>query len=372
MTPKRNCRNAELVWLTVVIFCRFAIHQHWTLAADVEEKRPAWPKVSGAVFALRNTHFSTPKIARDAKGRELMAFECAPRGPAHVGRDFDLLCDGGSFLMKDAGHWIGSQVSKAGSFTLELMMRPRKATPSERGVVLAFCDDNGEDVSVLQDQTGLRIQFGTAEPVALFTPISETSVHLLIACDSEKWTAYRDGLPIQTGLAPAGTAAWGSRNLVIGSACSGKDPWLGRVEAIAVFAKALTADEAKVEATTSHGLIAGRKPARTLHFRGTLLKQANTSDVVQIRPYTRSLTAVEYKIDKLIAGEWKEPTITVYHWMILDGKRLPIADRLPGAVVEMSVENLDDHPQLESFRRDDIEGDISAELFYRETEIAPR
>jgi hypothetical protein len=74
-------------------------------------------------------------------------------------------------------------------------------------------------------------------------------------------------------------------------------------------------------------------------------------------------------VDQVLAGQWTQPTILVYHWMIMDNERLPIADRQPGAQVELSVEPLEQHPQLESNRRDDLaDSDIDVELFYCESE----
>lgn len=360
--------NDGVIWMGLTIFCHFTIGGLALNAADTDaEKISDWPKAAGAVFALRNTHFSTPRITLDSKGRDLMAFECAPRGHAHIGRFYDLVCDGGSFLMKDVGQWIGAQIEKSGAFTLEIMLKPTEFSPTKRGVVLAYCDEKGEEVAIYQDQKGLAFRLGNAEPFQLFAPANNTPVHLLIACDKEKWTAYRDGLPVCSGLLPAGMPVWSTRNLMIGSTGSGSDAWRGRVEDIAVFSRALSAAEAKNEAAASRALQTDRKPASALRFKGTLLRQAITSDVAQIRPYTRSLSAAEYKIEKVLEGNWKEPTVTVFHWMILDGKRLPIADRKPGEVVELRVENLSEHQQLESCRRDEIEGDVGAEFFYQET-----
>ncbi|MEI7902362.1 MAG: hypothetical protein WCK89_19095, partial [bacterium] len=39
------------------------------LAAGEPAASQAWPKAPGAVFALGNAHFATPRVARDAKGR---------------------------------------------------------------------------------------------------------------------------------------------------------------------------------------------------------------------------------------------------------------------------------------------------------------
>lgn len=333
---------------------------------------PEWPSVPGAVFALRNASVTTPVVAFDAKGRALIAFNCAPRGRGLFGRFHELVCDDGSFHARDAGPWIGLQVAKSAAFTLEVTLTPAPAPPKSLGVVLAYGDDAGEDAALLQDKNGLSLRLGGTQPIVLFAPEAGKSVHVLIACGNDKWVAYRDGQPVHSGPLAASASAWGTRQFVMGANWSGADPWHGRMEGIAVFPKALTAGEAAGEAAAIRALQAGRKPATTVRFQGTLVRQAKTSALEDIRPYTRSLTAAEYKIKRVLAGEWNQPDITVLHWMIMDGKRLPIADRKLGTEVELSVERLEEHPQLESCRRDEItEGDIAADLFYCESETDP-
>ena len=46
----------------------------------VAAQAPEWPKVPGAVFALRDGNPVIPVVAFDVKGRDLMAFNCAARG----------------------------------------------------------------------------------------------------------------------------------------------------------------------------------------------------------------------------------------------------------------------------------------------------
>jgi hypothetical protein len=331
----------------------------------------AWPSVPGAVFALRTTDIAVPVIAFDAKGRDLMAFSCATRGRALFGRFYELVCDGGSFYARDAGTWIGQQVATSGAFTLEATITPAEAAGKVPGVVLAYGNDQGEDVALLQDQTGLRLRLQGAQPMAVFPVEAGASVHVLVAVGGGKWAAYRDGQPVRSGSLAGAIPAWRTRELVVGSGWSGAETWRGRIEGVAVFSRALTAPEAAKEAAAIKTLQAGRKPAASVKFRGTLVRQAKTSALEQIRPYTRSLTAAEYKVEQVLAGEWKDPTITVLHWMIMDGKRLPIADRQPGAAVVLKVDRLEDHPQLESCRRDEMEGDLALDLFYCESEEQP-
>ena len=365
MTRSMRRRNSGTHLLALAAGLWLGVTPHPAVAAQA----PEWPKVPGAVFALRNGNPVTPVVAFDAKGRDLMAFNSAARGRGLLGRFHELFCDGGSFVATDAGTWIGMQVGKSGTFTLEATLTSAEAPPKTPGVVLAYADDKGEDAALLHDKNGLSLRLGGSQTITLFAPDVGKPVHVLIACGKEKWAAYRDGKPSGSGPLATGAPAWGTRQLVMGAAWSGADPWHGRLEAVAVFPRVPTAAEAAAQAVASNTLRAGRKPATTLRFKGTLVRQAKTSDMKQIQPYTRSLTAAEYKVDKVLAGEWKQPTITVLHWMIMDGKRLPIADRKSGATVELSVEPLDEHPQLESCRRDEMaEGEIAVDLFYCDSE----
>jgi hypothetical protein len=327
-----------------------------------------WPAVPDAAFALRTADIAAPMIAFDAKGRDLMAFNCAPRGRALFGRFYELVCDGGSFVARDAGAWIGQQVAKAGAFTLEATITAAETPPNGPCVVIAYGNDQGEDVALLQDKTGLCLRLPGAQPIALFPVEAGKPVHVTVSVGNGRWAACRDGQPLMSGELAGAVPAWKTRELVMGSGWSGVENWRGRMEGVAVFSRALTGSDAAKEAAAIKALQAGRKPAVSVRFRGTLARQAKTAALDQIRPYTRSLTAAEYKVEQVLSGEWKEPTITVLHWMIMDGKRLPIADRQPGTAVALTVDRLEDHPQLESCRRDEIEGDMALDLFYCETE----
>jgi hypothetical protein len=340
------------------------------IASSPVRAAEAWPAVPGAVFAVRDADIRHPVVAFDAKGRGLLAFHAAARGRALVGRHFEFVCDGGSFHAGDAGAWIGRKVGDAKAFTLEVVLVPAVARPPTTGVILAFGDDDREDVALVQTAAGLGLRLGGGEVIDLFAVEAGRPVHVVLACGAGRWAAFRDGKPAADGPLPEPTA-WGERELVMGAGWSGAEPWRGRLEAVAVHPRALSSEEAAAEATAAAILRAGRRPARQVRFRGTLVRQADTTDVAAMRPYSRSMTAAEYRIDELLAGEWADPTITVLHWMVMDNQRLPLADRKPGATVELVVEPLDDHPQLESSRRDELtDGDLAAEVFYCETEAS--
>lgn len=333
-----------------------------------------WPAVDASAFALRNAHFATPLRAFDEKGRDLMAFSLATRERALFGRFHDLVCAGGSFHARDAGAWVGMQVAKSGAFTAEATLTPAPAPTAAEAprVVLAYANDEAEDFALLQGPGGLAFRLRGSAPIDLFAMETGKTVHVLLACGKGQWAVYRDGQPVQAGALPGPAPAWGTRELVLGGPWAGTNVWRGRMEGIAVFPRALDATQAAAEAAAMRAVLAERKPAAAVRFRGKLAQQAKTSSIEAIRPYTRSLTAAEYKVEQVLAGQWDKPTITVLHWMIMESRRLPIADRQPGETVELTVESLVDHPQLESCRRDDLpDTDPEAEVFYCESESAP-
>jgi hypothetical protein len=226
----------------------------------------------------------------------------------------------------------------------------------------------GESFALRQQGGGLVMTLG-GDAMELFAVEAGKPVHVLVSCGADEWTAYRDGKKAASGTRPAARVSWEQADLVMGSQADGAQPWRGRMEAVAIFPAALTAENAASQAEAAAVLRAGRAEVTALKFRGSLLRQASTSSLEDIRPYSRSLTAAEYKVDAVLSGDWKEPTITVLHWMIMDGKRLPLADRKPGTAVELSVRPLAQQPQLEGSRRDELpDTDLDAELFYCETE----
>jgi hypothetical protein len=335
----------------------------------VVEPAPEWPAVTGAVFSLRDTKIGAPRVAFDDRGRDLMAFSFVERGRALYGRNHELVCDGGSFIAQDAGAWIAKQVAEAGAFSLEAVVTPTEVTPTTKGVLMTFADDSGEDFAILQDKNWLYLRLKDTPPIGLFPVEAGKTMHMLVAFQGGKGVIYRNGRAVRSGPLPATAAAWQPRELVLGASGSGAEPWRGRLDCIAVYPRALTAEEAARQASAVQGVYGKRTPPTTIRFKGTLTRQAKTSTLEEIRPYSRSLTAAEYKVDQVLSGQWSQPTILVYHWMIMDNERLPIADRQPGATVELSVDPLEEHPQLESNRRDDLEDmDLDAEMFYCESE----
>jgi len=209
------------------------------------------------------------------------------------------------------------------------------------------------------------------EEIGLFARDTDAPFHLVLTVGNGSWQAYVDGKAAGNGKVKGNAADWSAGKVALGALPSGQGIWRGRIQGVAVYARELSPQDAARQAAAMKAELDARKPINFLKFSGTLVRQAQTSELKSILPYTRSLTMAEYKVDKVLGGEWKRPTILVLHWGILDSMRLPIADRKPGEKVELSVEPLEQHPELEPNRRDELTGlNLDIALFYCESEDA--
>jgi hypothetical protein len=329
-----------------------------------------WAPAAGAAFAARDAHFASPVAVWKEDGKQESMLSFGERGRAIYGRHHEWLCDGGSFVTKSGCAWLASQVDKAGTFSLELTLAPRTKANQGRTVAWSFGGEAADAVALEQEGAQWRLRLKTAkEPLPLFTRETAAPFHLVVCAGNGAWRAYVDGKPAGQGTLGGNAAGWGEGNVALGASGSGAQSWRGRIEGVAVYPRMLGADEAAQQAAAMQARRAQRQPATVVRFRGTLVRQAETSALEAIRPYTRSLTMAVYKVEQVLAGEWKQPMILVLHWALMDSVRLPLADRKPGAKSELSVELLAEHPELEPNRRDELpDVNLEADVFYCEFE----
>lgn len=328
-----------------------------------------WAPAEGAAFAIRNANIGSKAIAYDANGRELLALDLRQRGRALHGRHFEWLCDGGSFLAAQGGEWLGAQVRKAGAFSIEATLDPRSLGGAGPAVAWSFGTDKETLAAIAQLGKRWVMQFKGGEEIGLFARDTDAPFHLVLSVGNGSWQAYVDGKAAGNGTVKGNPADWGAGKVALGALPSGQETWRGRIQGVAVYARVLTPQDVAKQAAAMKAELDVCQPIKPLKFNGTLVRQAQTSELKDILPYTRSLTMAEYRVDKVLDGEWKQPTILVLHWAILDSVRLPLAERRPGEKVELSVEPLEGHPQLEPHRRDELpDADLDASVFYCESD----
>jgi len=66
-------------------------------------------------------------------------------------------------------------------------------------------------------------------------------------------------------------------------------------------------------------------------------------------PYRHAYAIYLYKVEKVTAGKYSEPTLRVAHWMFLDNQMLAPSEYEVGKTYDLTVESLDDYPEFEGY-----------------------
>jgi hypothetical protein len=158
---------------------------------------------------------------------------------------------------------------------------------------------------------------------------------------------------------------WEPQHFLFGNEWNAQRDWAGRLEGVAIYSRAVGADEAAHKYNLYAGRLKTRQPAKRLVVEGTLRKVTKTPAVKDLQEYARALVVYSYEIRKVLSGNINEKEIQVAHWAILDRKKLPsIGKRKIGGAYRLELESFDDHPQLESERRFNDCENLDAPLFY--------
>ena len=125
-----------------------------------------------------------------------------------------------------------------------------------------------------------------------------------------------------------------------------KEPWKGKVEGIAIYDRAVRADEAAANYAEYAKKLGARKPLQQIKVEATLAAKSEIPAVAKIAPYHSALIVYEYDVTKVLKGTYNEKTLRVAHWALAYKKRMPVAKAKPGDAATLLVERFTDHPEL--------------------------
>jgi hypothetical protein len=109
---------------------------------------------------------------------------------------------------------------------------------------------------------------------------------------------------------------------------------------------------------------AARKAIPRLNLKGKLVRMAPVPDAAKIAPYTQALAVGEYEVTGVLQGEYKEKTVNVAHWGMLNRQPQPVAARKAGEVFDLLIEPFEKQPQLEPEYLADTDRDPGGALYY--------
>ena len=321
----------------------------------VKPKSNKWPSSpDGLVFKWENVRAKNEFTTPDGSN-QLTKLE--PKGLARYGRHYDMDLSGGTFepvLGSEAqlkasletgsinfqalvtANANGGEILQAGKFRLHLQRRT----------------SNGREFSQLLLEHGP----GTFVDLGEF-PLNEPT-HLAVSFAPEKEDgAFINGAPVQTHrMAESSISRFPPRFRFGG----GFD---GRVEHVAFYNRAITADEAAADYALIRAKLDQRKPVERINVKGKLVAMSPMPTLESIEPYLRALVYYAYETDH---PDPQNKLIAVTHWAILDQKTVGGMPREIGKTYDLTLEPFFEHPELSSQAesRDEDAIDILLQLYH--------
>ena len=124
--------------------------------------------------------------------------------------------------------------------------------------------------------------------------------------------------------------------------------WRGTVEGIAIFSRALSADEAAADFSAYNQLLAARKPLARIELQGSLLTRTPPPKTADILPGRDALVVNEFYVTKVVRGEYAPKKVRVAQWAIIDRQPTAFYETKEGDALNAAIELLADHPELDA------------------------
>lgn len=283
---------------------------------------------------------------------------------------------------QESNQAIGRACAESGAFSVEAILTESRQGYGDLSVrLLSYRQaDGSEALGLYRVETSLiaRVRLGGKQQ-ALVYPVklggvrieNDRPYHLVVTCDGQILTTYFNGAIIsQIQLERGGLGDWTSGVLQIG------DPrpldekgWRGGVDGVAVFSRALTADEIAKNYSVAQEKISVRKPSSRIKISGKLEQITALPEDALRGPYSRVLTARTYSVKKVQAGTYESgKSMVVFHDAVIN--RQPVAG-LPDKIGEtypLEVEPVSQHPELKATEKINLSTAVELEEYL---EVSP-
>ena len=254
--------------------------------------------------------------------------------------------------------------------TLEMVLIPESPT-SRRGVILTSASKSRRNFTVEQRGEGLflglrmKSRGDEAFPKVLLMDLPTTRrSHVVVTYAPGQLEAYLDGQLMTTeGSISGGFFHWRPAPLVFGSDWNGKNPWRGTLEGVAIYSRALAAEEVEESFSRYRTKLDQRPQIPSWTVRATLKGCSEAPTLQEIDPYRQALVTCRYRVEDLITGEALGEEVRIAQWSIMDGRHLQLDPAETTRELRLSL--LADNPQLASiYLSDTLESTVEGPLFY--------
>ena len=321
--------------------------------AKLSLKRPAWPSSrAGLVFLWENE--SARNLFFDEAAGVVRGPTMLRHGRGRFDRYGTMSLQGGRFESGGVPHGR-VPVGEDGSFSIELVARPAAGTGGGPLLTLPLPSDGArEGLRIIHDGThgiavSVRAQGGEAtEPEKQAFKVSDgTAIHQLhFSYKPPRLVCYLNGVRVMTW--EVGPAQMGFPVRFGGSGSAAGESWHGSIEGVAIYSRALGADEVEKNHQTYRRKLSARKDPPRLTVEAKLLAKTNVPALADIAPYRDALVVYEYEVLKVVEGKYDGKRIRVGHLGLIDAETTDAARRQAGTKATLVLENLADRPDMET------------------------
>lgn len=349
-------------------------------AADVApatvDDKPAAKEPDKAAFSWPGAHESIliawrkgnkKADARTATGEPLFAtYWCpVPKGLALFDGQFRLRLEGGAFEADVLSKPISTAARAGKALSIQFNITPANNETGGSATVLSL----GNAITVSQHGSQLNLRLGASvagkdTDIRLCELAKDTATHVAIVLDGKQVAAYRNGKQVtQQSIDTVNWDAWPDSPLMLGST-SADSAWHGRIDALAIHRGALSSETIAASAQEVAAGVKENKPVPQYVIEATLIN-ASTIPEPNKTVYPRSYSIHEYKVDKVLSGDFTGKTLRVAHWTEMNNQRLKPAAYQVGQTVTLALEPFDSHPELEKEEVfDSLKQDLDAVQFF--------
>ncbi len=267
-------------------------------------------------------------------------------------------------LLLDGGGWAAAPADTAAAFSsasrdsaawsLELALTEERFSLPLSIRLFSIRGTGGEDILSLYrvgHQLVLRQTLGAAAVVtptviATVRPDHLQTILLTLTYQRGTLTYYLNGQAMRAlKLTPPELTAWKAASLIIGDPQPYGEPWKGSIERIALYSRALPAEDIRTTALAAQERFSLRRLPATSNVRARLI----SSPALPTNTSQPTLHASLWEIESTTAGpDLATPRITLLQWAALGGTATPLPSLQPGAIRTFPVTAMEDHPELDT------------------------
>ena len=287
---------------------------------------------------------------------------------ARLGRNGAVELRGGVYFPIDAGSGIAARCKKTNQFSIEATVTPdsihqghagdpRRIVSTQwgggiPGVNFALAQERRKLVLYLYTRPSGKNARPGVQRVELCELTARVANHVVVSYEPGKLAWYLNGKLAGRSDKVTGTLPWRKvgfdSGMSMGGAAQARYPWRGKIEGLAIFARALDAGQAAADFAAYHKILAARKTVPRITLRARLVAKSRVPDPSEIAPYIDALVINEYEVLEVLRGKYEPKKIRVAQWGLLNKKPAPLSHTPIGATMDLRVERFDDHPQLEA------------------------